>query len=419
MKLKLALHWQMAIALLLGGFAGWLFRDYIPLWGIYIDGIGQLFFHALNMVVIPLVFLSCVLSFSSMIEVKSVGEIAAKTFVYFLITAVIAAVIGILVPNILRVGVNASRPDTTSSSLQLTTEQLQAAEQLETKTWVDYFVDIVPNNIFESFAAGDMLPIVFVALILGLFATKITKQHQLTINEFFSSFNELIIRIATFIIRFAPLGIFAIVMMAVGKNAGNMGRYIVDILCFVLVVWLALLIMGGVILPLLIASSARVSPIKHIKQVFSSLLIAFSSCSSYGALPLMLQDTKDKCGVSNRVAGFTIPLGITFNKIGTVIYECVAVIFVAQAFDITLTVVQQISLVGMVIIIVLGAPAIPMAGTLVLAVLLKALNLPDLYIQLFLAVDTLCDMPKTLLNAYSTCCGAVIVAKSEGEELKI
>lgn len=123
--------------------------------------------------------------------------------------------------------------------------------------------------------------------------------------------------------------------------------------------------------------------------------------------------------MSNNIASFTVPLGITFNKIGTIVYECVAVIFVAQAVGIELTTTQQVSLIGASIVTVLGAPSVPMAGVITLAVLLTAMGLPTDYIGMFMAIDILCDMPKTLLNAYSVSCSAIIVARSEGETLKI
>src|SRR5574344_313707 len=148
-------------------------------------------------------------------------------------------------------------------------------------------------------------------------------------------------------------------------------------------------------------------------------MIAFSTSSSYSALPLLISDTKDKFGISNNIAGFTVPLGITFNKVGTIIYECVAVIFVAQAAGMDLSTIQQMSLIGASIVTVLGAPSVPMAGVVVLAILLNALGLPSDYIGMFMAIDILCDMPKTLINAYSVSCSAIIVAHSEGENIKI
>ena len=174
---------------------------------------------------------------------------------------------------------------------------------------------------------------------------------------------------------------------------------------------------GGIILPILVGLMARVSPLKHLKQIYSALVLAFSTSSSYSALPLIISDAKEKMGVSNSIASFTVPLGITFNKIGTIIYECVAVIFVSQAVGVDLSIAQQVSLIAASIVTVLGAPSVPMAGVVVLAILLNAMGLPTNFIGMFVVVDMLCDMPKTLINAYSVSCSAIIVARSEGESL--
>lgn len=257
---------------------------------------------------------------------------------------------------------------------------------------------------------------------MGLFVTKIQTERQNTINGIFVLFHDVIMRMTTFIIRFAPIGVFAIVMALVGglaKDVEVLKSNFVSFAFFIIVVWISLIVMGGMILPIMVGLMAHISPIKHLKQIYSALMVAFSTSSSYSALPLIINDAREKFGVSNNIASFTVPLGITFNKIGTIIYECVAVIFVAQAFDTELSAAQQISLIGASIVTVLGAPAVPMAGVVVLAILLKAMNLPDTYIGMFMAVDILCDMPKTLLNAYSVSCSAIIVARCEGEELKI
>ena len=238
----------------------------------------------------------------------------------------------------------------------------------------------------------------------------------------FESLNDVVMALTNFIIRFSPFGIFAIVMGLVGSQANDMATLkecFRNFAFFVIVVWISLIVMGGIILPIMVALMAKVSPIKHLKQIYSALMVAFSTSSSYSALPLIISDAKDKLGVSNNIASFTVPLGITFNKIGTIVYECVAVIFVTQAVGMELTIAQQVSLIGVSIVTVLGAPSVPMAGVITLAILLKAMDLPTDYIGMFMAIDILCDMPKTLLNAYSVSCSAIIVARSEGEMLKI
>ena len=414
--IKLALHWQMGIALILGATLGFIFCDSYSAWGNVINGIGDIFLHAINMIVIPLVFLSTVLGISTMTDSKSMGRIAVKTFLYFIVTAVLAAVVGVIVTDVLRPGYGTHKTEVDAGEI------MKTVESAESSTLMDKIVDIVPSNIFESFSSGNILPIIFFSLLLGYFITKIHANRQATINNVFESFNEAIMVLTNFIIRFAPVGIFAIVMVLVGKQASDIGALkecFRNFAFFVIVVWISLIVMGGIVLPIMVGLMAKVSPIKHLKQIYSALMVAFSTSSSYSALPLIISDAKEKMGVSNNIASFTVPLGITFNKIGTIVYECVAVIFVAQAVGTDLTAAQQVSLIGASIVTVLGAPSVPMAGVITLAVLLAAMGLPTDYIGMFMAIDILCDMPKTLLNAYSVSCSAIIVARSEGEMLKI
>lgn len=414
--IKLALHWQMGIALILGATLGIIFCDSYSAWGNVINGIGDIFLHAINMIVIPLVFLSTVLGISTMTDSKSMGRIAVKTFLYFIVTAVLAAAVGVIVADVLRPGYGTHKAEVDAGGI------LETAQATESSTLMDIIVDIVPSNIFEAFSSGNILPIIFFSLLLGYFITKIRGNRQATINNVFESFSDAIMALTNFIIRLAPLGIFAIVMVLVGKQASDLGALkecFRNFAFFVIVVWISLIVMGGIVLPIMVGLMAKVSPIKHLKQIYSALMVAFSTSSSYSALPLIISDAKEKMGVSNNIASFTVPLGITFNKIGTIVYECVAVIFVAQAVGMDLTAAQQVSLIGASIVTVLGAPSVPMAGVITLAVLLAAMGLPTDYIGMFMAIDILCDMPKTLLNAYSVSCSAIIVARSEGEILKI
>lgn len=406
----------MCTALVVGALLGGLLGNYYGYWENYINGVGNIFLHAINMIVIPLVFLSTFLGISTMSNSSSLGRIAIKTFGYFIITALISAVVGIFITNALRPGYGTHCIESESNSI------LDNASEIGNSTFMDRLVEIVPNNIFSVLSAGDILPIIFFSILLGISVTKIKQNQQSTINNVLTSFNDAILNMTNAIIRFAPLGVFAIVMSLVGKQAGDMETLrnnMLNFAFFIIVVWISLIVMGGIILPLMVGFGAKVSPIQHFKQIYSAMMLAFSTSSSYSALPLIISDAKEKFGVSNNIASFTIPLGITFNKIGTVIYECVAVIFVAQAAEIDLSIAQQLSLVGASIVTVLGAPSVPMAGVVVLAILLKAMNLPEEYIGMFMAIDILCDMPKTMLNAYSVSCSAIIVARSEGENISV
>ena len=415
-RIKLALHYQMGLALVLGATGGVLLGDSFDVWGNFINGIGNIFLHAINMVVIPLVFLSTALGISTMGDSKSMGRIAAKTFGFFIFTAIVAAFLGVVITSALRPGYG------THGRVMEIGRILNDAQQSNQTTLMDRIADIVPNNIFEAFSNGEILPIILFSILLGYFVIHINEERQRTVNATFEAFNDAIMKMTTAIIRFAPIGIFAIVMALVGKQAGNMAEMrnnLLSLAFFVIVVWIALIVMRGMVLPLMVGMMAHVSPLRHLKQIYSALMVAFSTSSSYSALPLIISDAKEKFGVSNNIASFTVPLGITFNKVGTIIYECVAVIFVAQAVGMELTAAQQISLIGASIVTVLGAPSVPMAGVVVLAILLNAMGLPTDYIGMFMAIDILCDMPKTLLNAYSVSCSAIIVAHSEGETLRV
>lgn len=415
-RINIAFHWQMAIALLLGVIAGICLGGEFALWSDFVDGVGDVFLHAINMIVVPLVFLSTVLGISTMGVSNAMGRIAFKSFSYFFLTAICAAIIGVYITDYLCPG------EGTIYTYIEANEIITNAEKVEELSFMDRVVGIVPKNIFEAFSAGNILSVIFFSIMLGYFITQIHNEERRMVNDLLAAFNDVIMRMTAFIIRFAPIGVFAIVMVMVGeqmKNPETLMRNVINLAFFVIVVWISLIVMGGVILPLMVGGIARVSPLRHLKQIYAALMVAFSTSSSYSALPLILSDAKEKCGVSNNVAGFTVPLGITFNKIGTVIYECAAVIFVAQAVGVELTFAQQISLIGASIVTVLGAPSVPMAGVVVLAVLLNAMELPVGYVGMFMVIDVLCDMPKTLLNAYSVSCGAIIVAKSEGEILKV
>ena len=359
-RIKLAPHYQIGIALILGATGGTLLGDFFGVWGNFINGIGNIFLHAINMIVIPLVFLSTAFGISTMGDSKSMGRIAAKTFGFFILTAIVAAFLGVVITSALRPGYG-----THGRAIEVG-EILNDAQRSSQTTLMDRIADIVPNNIFEVFSNGAILPIILFSMLLGCFVIHINEERQRTVNATFEAFNDVIMKMTTAIIRLAPIGIFAIVMALVGKQAGNMAEMkgnFLSLAFFVIVVWISLIVMVGMVLPLMVGMMAHVSPLRHLRQIYSALMVAFSTSS---ALPFIISDAKEKLGVSNNIASFTVPLGITFNKVGTIIYECVTVIFVAQTVGMELAAAQQFSLIGASIVTVLGAPSVPMAGVVYL-----------------------------------------------------
>ena len=413
-KKGLALHWQILIGIGLGVLAGILLCKITPYenWYKYIKWAGDIFLRGLRMIVIPLVFTSIALGVAGMGNSAALGRIAGKTILYYIGTTLIAAVIGLTLVNLVKPGVGAT--------LNLTEDV--STVNAQNVSFIDQIVNIVPANIFEAMAKGDLLPIIFFAVIFGFFMNKVDEKHAGFLNNLFTAIYEVIMKITMFIIKLAPYGVFAIVTNVVGKQANDPEALLAmagSLGIFVLVVWGGLLLQGGVVLPLLVRILGKQNPWRHISKMSTGILTAFSTCSSGAALPINIRDSQEKCGISNKIASFVLPLGSTINMNGTALYECVAAIFIAQAYGIDLTLVQQIMIVFTALLAAIGAAGIPMAGMVMLAIVLSAVGLPLEGIGMVLAVEQICDMPRTCINSYGDTCGAVIIAHSEGEELTI
>ncbi len=413
-KKGLALHWQILIGIGLGIVAGIMLCKIWPYeeWSKYIKWAGDIFLRGLRMIVIPLVFTSIALGVAGMGNSAALGRIAGKTLLYYIVTTVIAATIGLTLVNLVKPGVGAS----------LNLAEKVASVGSGNVSFIDQIVSIVPSNIFESMAKGDLLPVIFFAVIFGFFMNKVDAKHTATLSNLFTAIYEVIMKITFFIIRLAPFGVFAIVTNVVGKQAGNPQALLSmagSLGVFVLVVWGGLLIQGGIVLPLLVRTLGRQNPWRHISKMSTALLTAFSTCSSGAALPINIRDSQEKCGISNKIASFVLPLGSTINMNGTALYECVTAIFIAQAYGIDLSLAQQVMIVFTALLAAIGTAGIPMAGMVMLTIVLTAVGLPLEGIGLVLAVEQLCDMPRTCINTYGDSCGAVIIAHSEGEELTI
>lgn len=413
---RLALHWRILIGIGLGIITGILLCKITPYdnWSPYIKWAGDIFLRGLRMIVIPLVFTSIALGVAGMGNSAALGRIAGKTIAYYISTTAIAATIGLLLVNIVKPGVGAP--------LNLTETVTTVGATNGEVSFIDQIVAIVPSNVFESMAKGDLLPIIFFAVIFGCFMNKVDQKYSGFLTDLFTSIYEVIMKITFFIITLAPYGVFAIVTNVVGKQANDTQALLSmagSLGVFVLVVWSGLLIQGGIVLPLLVRVLGKQNPWRHISKMSTTLLTAFSTCSSGAALPINIRDSQEKCGVSNKIASFVLPLGSTINMNGTALYECVTAIFIAQAYGIDLSIAQQIMIVFTALLAAIGTAGIPMAGMVMLTIVLSAVGLPLEGIGLVLAVEQLCDMPRTCINTYGDSCGAVIIAHSEGEELTI
>jgi proton glutamate symport protein len=407
-RFSLALHYQILIMLVAGG----LFGFYFPSSTKYTNWMGEIFLRGLNMIIIPLILCSITTGVASVGSSGNLGRLGFKTLAYYVFSTLAAIVTGFFFVSILKPGVGAEL------GFQAPVEEIAAATDNFGRT----LIKIVPTNIFEAMVQGQMLSIIFFAILFGYFITRVNEKSKQILTDFINSALEVIMKLTLFVIKFTPLGIFSITAKVIAQQiqmGNNVGEVISRLGIYFITVMLGLLVHGFITLPLSVKILGKANPLKHLRNMATPLLTAFSTSSSNATLPLSMEAVEEKDGVSNKITSFTLPLGATINMNGTAVYECVAVIFIAQAYGIDLTFGQQIVVITTALFAAIGAAGIPMAGLVMMAVVLNAVGLPLEGIGLILAVDRILDMFRTTINVYGDTCCAVIIAKSEGEILKI
>lgn len=255
-------------------------------------------------------------------------------------------------------------------------------------------------------------------MLVGYFIPRISSNHKTLLTGFFNGAFEIMMKITLFIIKFSPLGIFGIVAQQVAAQS-NLLELVSRLGLFMLVVVVGLSFHGIVTLSVFLRFVAGVNVRKMIAAMRLPIITAFTTASSNATLPLTMEAVENKAGVSNKISSFTLPLGATINMNGTALYELVAVIFIAQAYGVELSFYQQFMVVLVGLLTSIGAAGIPMASLVMISVILSMVGLPLEGLGLILAVDRILDMFRTTINVYSDACGAIIVAKTEGEQLLV
>jgi len=407
-KFSFPLHYQILVALLAGGFFGYFFHDKV----IYTNWAGEIFLRALNMIIIPLILCSITTGVANVGSGSNLGRLGLKTIGFYLLSSLLAIFTGFVLVSIIKPGVGADL------GFKVPVEDISAVSDSFGTT----LIKIIPTNIFEALMRGQMLSIIFFAILFGFFLTRISEKPRILLIDVFNAALEVIMKITLFIIKFTAFGIFSITAKVIAQQitlGNDIGEIFSRLGLYVVTVMSSLLIHGLITLPLLVRLIGRANPLKHFKNMVTPLLTAFSTSSSNATLPLTMEAVEDNDGVSNKIASFTLPLGATINMDGTALYECVAVMFIAQAYGIDLTFGQQLIIIFTALLAAIGAAGIPMAGLVMMVVVLKAVGLPLEGIGLILAVDRILDMFRTAINVFGDTCGAVIIAKSEGETLRI
>lgn len=406
--MKIKLPSQIFVALFLGIIVGLLsqpfgFRSLVT---DQMSILGTIFLRALRMVIIPLIFSSIVSGVTSISKAESFGRLSLKTIIYYLTTSLLAIITGMFLVNAIQPGVK------TGLKERLGFENLPEDFTTSVEKLGDRLLGIIPINPVESMAKGDILPIIFFALLFGFFISRVPDPYRHQLTDFFQGIFMVMMQITQFIIKFTPIGVFALVAKIVAQTSFEIFQ---PLAIYMIVVVLGLTIHAFLTLPSLMFFLAKIHPLKQLQAMSAALITAFSTASSSATLPLTMDAMENKAGISNRISSFVLPLGSTINMDGTALYECVAVIFIAQIYGIDLTLGQQFTVVLLSLLVSIGAAGIPMAGLVMMTIILQAVQLPLEGVALILTVDRILDMLRTAVNVWSDACGTAIIAYSEGE----
>ena len=417
--MRLAVHWQILIALALAVLAG-LFLDadgavgsaVIPV----LDFIGKMFLNALKMIIVPLIVASIIIGIGNL-GAGALGALGGKTLVYYLTTSALAITAGLILVNLVQPGL-AGDGIPAKEMLGLHEDTGQITEKVAGRSGADVvavFLRMIPTNIVAAAAEGQMLGLIFFSLLFGYFMERVFKGGRDTLHTFWQGVQEVMMKITNLIMLFAPVGVFALV----GKVVITSGLEVfIPLASFFFTVLGALALHMFVILPLLMRAFG-ISPLRHFRAMLAALLTAFSTSSSSATLPVTLDCVRSRAGVSNRVGSFVLPLGATVNMDGTALYECVAVLFLAQAYGLDLSAAQQATVVVLALLTSIGVAGIPAASLVAIVLILGVVGLPAEAVGLILAVDRLLDMCRTSVNVFGDSSGAVVIARSEGEETAV
>lgn len=390
---KLPLYTQIAIGGVVGIILGFILGENVK----YIAPFGELFIRLLQMLIIPLVITSILAGILKMKDAKSVGKVGGGFLGYLVITSFIATTFGVIVALILQ-------PGKGHQSI------LDHGEKVETVefNFVDHFLSWVPKNIFESLMNMEMIQIIFFTVIIGLVMLSLGEERVPSITKFVNEGANIMLKLTSYIIQLAPYGILALLANLVGKFGSDMLSAVVK---FVIADYIALVLILLLVYPILLKITTGLNPIQFYKNIYPSMLFAFTTSTSSATIPVSLQVTKKNMGISERTAGFTIPFGATANMDGFAVAIGVISVFAANLYgiDITFGMILQFVLLGLVLSI--GAAGVRGAGIVMSIVLLEALGMPLLIIPILAAIWPIIDMGHTTINIAGDLTGTTIVAK--------
>ncbi|QTN01564.1 cation:dicarboxylase symporter family transporter [Sediminibacillus dalangtanensis] len=396
--MKFNLITQIFIAFILAIILGIIFKESIAV----IAPLGDLFLRLIKFIIAPLILSTLVVGVASSGDPKQLGRIGLKTVVYYLFTTAVAIIIGLAIAFMLSPGKGV---DVSLS------ESAPDKEVQESQSVVDTFLNIIPENPFEALASGNILQIIFFALFIGLAITFVGEKAQ-PVYRFFDGFAEVMYKITSIIMYVAPIGILGLVAPVIGEYGLSV---LLPLLKVILAAVIACILHAGIVYSSAVRIYGKINPITFFKGISPAALVAFSTASSAGTLPITLKNTQDNLGVPKKISSFVLPLGATINMDGTAIYQGVAVVFIAQFYGLDLSFIQLLTVVVTTVLASIGTAGVPGAGLIMLTMVLSSVDMPLEGIALIAGVDRILDMFRTTLNVVGDASATVVISGSEKE----
>jgi len=405
-KIKIKLHTQIFIGLILGVVVGLIFGEKARI----IEPVGTIFLRLITMIVVPLVLVSLMLGTASLGDLRKLGRIGFKTIAYFFLTTMVAISIGLILANIVKPGLGLNEQVRAELYKNYQSKAKVGLQQMEKKpSAVEVLVNIVPTNPVKSLVEGNMLQVIFLALLFGIILTVISKEKAEMLIKILDGLNEAIIQVVHVAMKLAPYGVLALIAAVIGQYGVHI---LITLLKYSLVVIGGLFIYTVGVNSFTLSLLGRMNPIRFFQAVKEAMIIAFSTSSSNAALPVSMECV-EHVGVSREYSSFVIPLGATINMDGTALYQGVAAVFIAQIYGIPLHFMDQITIVLMATLASVGAAGVPAAGIITLAMVLKQIGIPLEGIALILGVDRFLDMCRTTTNIVGDMACSVVIKESE------
>lgn len=409
-KFKLSLGMQIMIALILGIIAGAILHgSEEQAWVIdnVLNPAGQIFIKMIQMIVVPIVISTLTVGIAGVGDTKKLGKLGLKTIIYFEIVTTIAIILGIFLANVFQPGIGVNMNEL--SVVDISSYQATAAAVESEHHGIAYtLLSMVPHNVIESMAKGDMLPVIFFSVLFGMGLSSLPAEKKEPLLNVLSSVSETMFKVTNMIMMYAPIGVFALISATVAAFGFSS---LVPLIKLVLLVYgaiafFAIVVLGG------IAYYFKINIFTIMKLLKDELILAYSTASSETVLPRMM-DKLTQFGVPSSITSFVIPIGYSFNLDGSTLYQSIAAIFIAQLYGIELSIMQEIVLVFTLMLTSKGIAGVPGVSFVVLLATLGSVGIPVTGLAFIAGVDRILDMARTALNVVGNALAAIIIAKWE------